>query len=198
MTILAYTASPRTTPESRKDTGYIVPGTQGDRDGTLPTEGFSGTSKADLHNFLNQDLDYLVIAVPLTSGTTKLIGAQELEILAKSNCFLLNISRGQILDQSALIESLKVGLAAQNVDPVKALTKGVNKGIRGAALDVTDPEPLPEDSELWELENCWVSPHVSAVNPEYWPRAMGVLQENLGRDERGEELVNLVCRKKGY
>lgn len=182
--------------------GYRVPGTEGDVDGTLPSEWFSGTSKADLHNFLSQDLDYLVIALPLTASTTKLIGKEELEILAKSNCFLLNISRGAILDQPALIHSLKAGLEAQQTKEwTEEAKKGGSKGIRGAALDVTDPEPLPRDSELWGLENCWVTPHVSAVNPSYWPRAMGVLEENLGRELEGpggRGLVNLVSRAKGY
>lgn len=199
MTIYAYTASPRDAPESRRDNGYRVPGTEGDVEGTLPEKWFSGTSKSDLHNFLSQDLDYLVIAVPLTAGTTKLIGKEELEILARSNCFLLNISRGQIIDQPALIESLNLGLQSQGkgewTDESK---KGHSKGIRGAALDVTDPEPLPEGHELWALENCWVTPHVSAVNPMYWPRAMGVLEENLRKEKEGTGYVNRVDRVKGY
>ena len=199
MTIYAYTASSRDTPESRRDSGYRVPGTEGDVEGTLPEKWFSGTSKSDLHNFLSQDLDYLVIAVPLTAGTTKLIGKEELEIMARSNCFLLNISRGQIIDQLALIESLKLGLESQGkgewTDQSK---KGHSEGIRGAALDVTDPEPLPEGHELWALENCWVTPHVSAVNPMYWPRAMGVLEENLRKEKEGTGYVNRVDRVKGY
>lgn len=198
MTILAYTAFPRTTPESRRDAGYRVPGTEGDVDGTLPAEWFSGTSIEDLHHFLAQDLDYLIIAVPLTASTTKLIGAPELEVLAKSNCFLLNLSRGQVIDQPALIESLKLGLQAPKCEWTDMLAKGSHNGIRGAALDVTDPEPLPEGHELWRLENCFITPHVSAVNQMYWPRAMGVLEENLGREREGRGLVNLVDRVKGY
>lgn len=199
MSVLAYTASPRNTAESRKDNGYRVPGTEGDVDGTLPSAWFSGTSKEDLHNFLSQDLDYLVIAVPLTAGTTKLIGKEELEILARSNCFLLNISRGQIIDQPALITSLKLGLESQkNGEWTTETKKGSSKGIRGAALDVTDPEPLSEGHELWGIKNCWITPHVSAVNPMYWPRAMGVLEENLRREKDGKGFVNKVDRVKGY
>lgn len=198
MTIIAYTASPRLKPESKRDTHYIPPGIEGDRDGELPSEWFSGTTKSDLHRFLAQDLDYLVISIPLTTATTNLIAEDELEILARSNCFVVNVSRGQIINTPALIESLKKGWEAQEKDATAALEKGVNTGIRGAALDVTEPEPLPSDSELWGLENCFISPHVSAVNPEYWPRALGVLEENIARCREEKDLVNLVCRERGY
>lgn len=65
MDVIAYTASPRNTPESKKDDGYIVPGT-GDPDGTFPSTWYSGTSKEHVHEFLKQDIDLLVVAVPLT------------------------------------------------------------------------------------------------------------------------------------
>ena len=65
MDVIAYTASPRKTPESRRDNGYIVPGT-GDPDGTFPSAWYSGTSKEELHEFLKQGIDLLVIGVPLT------------------------------------------------------------------------------------------------------------------------------------
>lgn len=68
MDVIAYTASPRKTPESKRDDGYIVPGT-GDPDGTLPSAWYSGTGKEDLHNFLKQEIDLLVIGVPLTYVT---------------------------------------------------------------------------------------------------------------------------------
>jgi lactate dehydrogenase-like 2-hydroxyacid dehydrogenase len=65
MDVIAYTASPRKTPESRKDEGYIVPGT-GDPDGSFPSAWYSGTRKDDVHEFLKQEIDLLVVAVPLT------------------------------------------------------------------------------------------------------------------------------------
>jgi lactate dehydrogenase-like 2-hydroxyacid dehydrogenase len=68
MDVVAYTASPRKTPESKKDDGYIVPGT-GDPDGSFPSKWYSGTSKEEVHEFLKQELDLLVIAVPLTYVT---------------------------------------------------------------------------------------------------------------------------------
>lgn len=70
--------------------------------------------------------------------------------------------------------------------------------IRGAALDVTDPEPLPSDHPLWDVENVQISPHISWSGQEYFVRALDVLKMNLERLESGEELVNLFHRRRGY
>ena len=178
-TVLAFTASPRTSPESKKDGGYIVPGT-GDPDGTIPTAWFSGLDKPSLHNFLSQDLDQLVISVPLTKETHHMLSTAEFDILSKKKTFVSNISRGAIIDQPALVSALKDGK------------------IRGAALDVTDPEPLPEDDELWDAPNCIVTPHISGINTSYTTRSLDILRVNLERLRDGEGLINVVNRKRGY
>ncbi|ESZ98927.1 hypothetical protein SBOR_0683 [Sclerotinia borealis F-4128] len=186
MDVIAYTATPRTTPESRKDVGkYIVPNT-GDPDGTLPSAWYSGLDKTSLHNFLSQDIDILLIAVPLTPQTHHFLSAAEFEILgSKTNAFIINIARGGIINHEDLITYLK-----------KPLHEG---GLRGAALDVTDPEPLPEDSELWTLDNVAITPHVSGLGATtYAQRSFAILDENLENIERGRDLINLVDRKKGY
>lgn len=183
MDVIAYTASPRTTPESKKDRGYIVPGT-GDEDGLIPSAWYSGLDKASLHNFLKQDIDILLISVPLTPETTHLLGAEEFAILGKTNAFIANIARGAIVVQDELIKALK--------------KKPEEGGLRGAALDVTDPEPLPEGSELWDLENVAITPHVSGLGTMYASRTFEILERNLGAIERGEKLINVVDKKKGY
>ena len=91
MTVVAYTASPKDTPEKRRDTGYIVPGT-GDPDGSIPTVWYSGTDKASLHRFLGADLDWVVVSVPLTPATKHLLGRDEFKVLSKRNAFVSNIS----------------------------------------------------------------------------------------------------------
>jgi phosphoglycerate dehydrogenase-like enzyme len=179
MTVLAFTASPRPTPESRRDEGYIVAGT-GDPDGIYPSAWYSGTSKADLHNFLSQDLDHLLISLPLTPATTHLLSAPEFAILSKRKCFITNISRGAILNQADLIASLKSG------------------ELGGAALDVADPEPLPKDDPLWEAPNLVITPHISGLGVEYVGRAFEVLEMNLKRREEGKPMVNVVDRSRGY
>ncbi len=183
MDVIAYTASPRKTPESKHDHGYVVPGT-GDLKGDIPSEWYSGLDKASLHNFLKQDIDVLLVSVPLTEQTTHFIGAEEFEILGKRNAFVVNIARGAILKQDDLIAALK-----------KPLEEG---GLRGAALDVTDPEPLPKDSELWDLKNVAITPHVSGLGVAYAERSFQILEQNLERIEKGEALLNVVSRKKGY
>lgn len=184
MDVIAFTASPRPTKESKKDQGFIVPGT-GDPDGSIPSEWYSGLEKPQLHEFLRQDIDILVISVPLTPQTTHLLSKEEFDILGKTrNAFISNISRGQVVNQDDLIEALK--------------RKPEQGGLRGAALDVTDPEPLPEDSELWALPNVIVTPHISGANSAYTERAFQVLEANLSRLEKGEKLINVVHRKRGY
>ncbi|KAL3478931.1 hypothetical protein BJX99DRAFT_223230 [Aspergillus californicus] len=185
MTVHAYTASPRPTPESRRDPHYIVPGT-GDPDGTLPSSWHHGTDKASLHAFLSLGLDHVVVSLPLTPQTTNLLAAEEFAVLAANKTakhlspYLTNISRGKVIDQDALIASLKSG------------------ELRGAALDVTDPEPLPEDHPLWDAPNVQISPHVSALGEEYFLRSFDVVRENWERLKRGEPLVNEYKRGKGY
>ena len=192
MDVIAYTASPRTTPESKHDEGFIVPGT-GDPDGSIPSAWYSGLDKKSLHNFLSQDIDHLLISVPLTKETTHFIAEEEFKILGKHNAFISNISRGQIIKQSALVESLKK--YADN-DPLKRGDGG--GGLRGAALDVTDPEPLPKDDPLWDAPNCIITPHISGLGSAYVDRAFQVLEVNLDRRERGKKMINVVDRKRGY
>lgn len=185
MTVHAYTASPRSTPESRRDTGYIVPGT-GDADGAIPASWHHGADRESIRSFLSLGLDHLVISLPLTPQTTRLLGADEFALLSEKcphrgvKPYITNISRGRVIDQDALIAALKEGQ------------------LSGAALDVTDPEPLPADHPLWDAPNLQLSPHVSSLGNEYFPRAMDILQLNLGRLERGEALVNEFKRRKGY
>ena len=156
-----------------------MPGT-GDPDGSIPVAWYSGTTKADLHTFLAQDLDVLVMSLPLTPATTHLLGAAEFAILARRRAFVINISRGKILDQDALIDALN------------------DEKLRGAALDVTDPEPLPKDAPLWDAKNVIITPHISGLSNKYGERAFDVLFTNLKRRERGEKMFNLVDRKRGY
>ncbi|EED13359.1 2-hydroxyacid dehydrogenase, putative [Talaromyces stipitatus ATCC 10500] len=196
--VYAYTASAHETPESREDRGYIVPGT-GDSDGIFPVEWHHGTSKDDLRRFLRETKpDHVVISLPLTTATYHLFDSEEFEVwsdaLSPSTIssanegekfpprkgFLTNISRGKIVNTDALLTALE------------------KEQIRGAALDVTDPEPLPADHPLWDAKNVQISPHISWSGQEYFVRALDVLKINLEKLERGEELVNLFHRRRGY
>ncbi|KAF2662840.1 hypothetical protein K491DRAFT_584413 [Lophiostoma macrostomum CBS 122681] len=180
--VIAYTASPRKTPESRRDNGFIVPGT-GDPEGSIPSAWYSGLDKKSLHEFLRQEIDLLVLSVPLTKDTQHFLSTDEFELLHKSNpngTYVANISRGGIIDQPALIKALE------------------SKQISGAALDVADPEPLPSDDPLWDAPNVLITPHISGMSTVYAERAFGVLRENLRRRRDGKNFVNQVDRKRGY
>ncbi|KAK3636400.1 hypothetical protein LTR56_014187 [Elasticomyces elasticus] len=182
MDVVAYTATPKDTPEKKKDAGFIVPGT-GDADGSIPSAWYSGLDKESLHHFLRQDIDWLVVSVPLTEQTRHFLSTAEFKALSqdgKSPAFVQNIARGPIIDQPALIEALKDGTLA------------------AAALDVTDPEPLPEDNELWGLPNVTITPHVSGVGSSYTERSFKLFETNLELREKGERLLNVVRRERGY
>lgn len=173
MEVYAFTRTERPTPESRKDSSYCVPGT-GDPNGLIPAKWFHGSSRADIDNFLDQKLDILVVCLPLTQETSGIISSSQFKILSKNKTFLSNVGRGKHVDTEALTEALKTGQ------------------IRGAALDVTDPEPLPSDHSLWEAPNVFITPHNSWHSTMYWPRVLEILGTNLERLDTGRPLVNAV------
>jgi phosphoglycerate dehydrogenase-like enzyme len=123
--------------------------------------------------------DYLVIVLPLTAETRGLIGARELGLMRRG-AYLINVARGAIVQEAALIEALRRGQ------------------LRGAALDVFEQEPLPQDSPLWQMEEVLLTPHVSGAAPDYYDRAMPLFCENLRRFVAGQPLLNLVDKRQGY
>ena len=123
--------------------------------------------------------DFIVVCVPLTPETRHIIGKSELDAMRPS-AVLINVGRGHLIDEKALIRALE------------------KKQIAGAGLDVTYTEPLPKDSPLWRLDNVILSPHISGDMEDYMLRATGVFCENLRRYLDGKKLLNVVDRKKGY
>lgn len=179
MEVFAFTHRARDTPESRRDESYHEPG-MGDEEGVLPSQWFSGNTREAVDEFLSQDLDILVIAMPLTPLTQNMIGAPQFKLMVKKKTFLSNIGRGKIVDTDALMEALDGGL------------------IRGAALDVTEPEPLPKEHPLWRKENVIITPHTSGNSNHYNERVLAILEYNLKRMSKGEALVNRVDKELGY
>ncbi len=133
---------------------------------------------SELLNMLSQS-DFVVIAVPHTGETRSMIGERELRAM-KPTASLINIARGEIVDQDALITALK------------------EKRIRGAALDVFAPEPLSPTSELWELPNVIITPHVSAGAGDSTDSSVALFCENLLHYLSGEPMMNVYDREKGY
>jgi len=128
---------------------------------------------------LLSESDFVVIALPLTPETNRLIGERELKAM-KSTAYLINIGRGEIVDEEILIRALD------------------EKWIAGAGLDVFANEPLSADSRLWELPNVIYSPHVAGGMEDYNLKATELFCENLRRYLDGKKLRNVVNKKWGY
>ena len=128
---------------------------------------------------LLSESDFVVLSLPFTSETSKLIGEEELRTM-KSTAYLINIARGNIVDEEALIRALD------------------EQWIAGAGLDVFATEPLPTDSGLWELPNVIFSPHIAGGVEDYNIRATELFCKNLRHYLSGENLLNVIDKKKGY
>jgi len=131
-----------------------------------------------LHDLLPV-VDWLVIVAPHTPETQGLIGRDELARLRPS-ARLMNLARGALVDERALIAALRAGRLA------------------GAALDVFEDEPLPRSSPLWDLPEVIVTPHTSGLGPRYWERVVEQFTANLRRFLAGEPLTNVVDKRAGY
>ncbi len=130
-------------------------------------------------NQLLSESDYVVVATPLTPETRGLIGEKELRAM-KPSAYIINIARGGIIDEEALIRALE------------------EKRIAGAGLDVVASEPLPPDSSLWDYDNVILSPHVSGGMEDYMVRATDIFCENIKRYLDGKKLLNVIDKKRGY
>jgi|SRR5579859_1832422 len=159
---------------NHRDPGFSLPGV-GDPEGTLPERYYPPDQ---LHALLGES-DVVVITLPLTPATRGLFNEAAFRAM-QPKAFLINIARGPICDEAALVRALEEGW------------------IGGAALDVFDQEPLPADHPLWRLPNVILSPHVTGFTPHYNERAFLIFAENLRRYVAGEPLLNLVDKTRGY
>ena len=123
--------------------------------------------------------DFVVLTIPLTHETRGLIGEKELRAM-KPNAYLINIGRGGTVQTAALVRALQEGWIA------------------GAGLDVVDPDPLPPDSPLWDMENVILTGHYSGLTPHYFERAFAIFLDNLQRYAAGQPLRNVVDKRLGY
>ena len=131
-----------------------------------------------LHEMLGQS-DAVVLAAPYTKQSHHLIDASALAAM-KKDAFLIAVSRGGIVDESALVAALKTGHLA------------------GAGIDVCETEPLGAEAELWNLDKVLITPHLAGSSWQKEQRCVEILVDNLGRFQRGEELRNVVDKRAGY
>jgi phosphoglycerate dehydrogenase-like enzyme len=144
-----------------------------------PAPGISRVVGAERLADVVGEADYLAITAPLTPATQ---GAVSREVIArmKPTAWIVNIARGAIVDEPAMIEALQ------------------QKRLGGAALDVFVTEPLPPESPLWALENVIITPHASGDSPRVGERTLALFAENLRRYKAGEPLLNQVDLEAGY
>lgn len=137
------------------------------------------TSKTGNLDKLLKDSDYVVNCLPLTPHTHHFFDKKKF-LKMKRSAFFINIGRGKTVDEEALIKVLKAGKIA------------------GAGLDVTEEEPLPKSSPLWNLKNVILTPHYSGWTPHYMDRVIEIFCKNLKAYLKGRKMPNLVDKQKGY
>ncbi len=156
------------------DPGYQLPGV-GDPAGDIPTRIYP----TEATRSVVAQCDYVVVTLPLTARTRHFIDESLLREM-KPTAFLVNIGRGEVVNEHDLIKALQRGWIA------------------GAGLDVFETEPLPDDSPLWGMANVILTPHVSGFTTHYDERAVDLFAANLRRYLAGEALINVVDRELGY
>ena len=120
-----------------------------------------------------------MLALPHTPDTKQLIGRRELDRM-KRGAILVNVARGKLIDDEAVVEALRDGR------------------LGGAALDVFAREPLEASSPYWDLPNVIVTPHTAGAMQDYWTPLVALFSENLRRFERGQPLLNVIDKQLGY
>ncbi len=161
-------------PTVRVDAGW-TPAGLGDPDGTIPERFYA----PDERNEMLAQCDYVTVTLPLTEATRGFIGARELGAM-KAHAYLVNVGRGEVVDQSALVEALRAGR------------------IGGAGLDVFERESLEADSPLWAMENAILTPHMSGAFRGYVETCCELFADNLRRFAAGQPLLNQVDPILGY
>jgi len=161
-------------PENIRDEGWCPAGL-GDPEGKIPEKFFGPAQRLAML----AESDYVVVTLPGTTHTEKFIGAEEIAAM-KPHAYIVNIGRGRVIDEAALIAALKA------------------KKIGGAGLDVFEVEPLPSTSELWDIEEAILTPHVSGDFREYFDVACELFADNLARFCAGRPLLNVVDPDAGY
>jgi phosphoglycerate dehydrogenase-like enzyme len=125
------------------------------------------------------EADYVLLCTPVTPATTGIMNAARLSKM-KPDAYLINVARGPLIDESALLDAL------------------LQRRIAGAALDVFNQEPLPADSPFWSLDNILITPHTAAVTDRLWERHYRLIVDNMKRFLGGRPLLNEVDKSRGY
>jgi phosphoglycerate dehydrogenase-like enzyme len=164
---------------ARRATGFEMRVLAVDAEAVPPGEGVEEVWPLSRLNDLCRESDVLTISAPITPGSRGMIGAEQIRAL-KRGAYLLVMSRGNIVNEAALVDALEEGHLA------------------GAGLDVTATEPLPVGDPLWTAPNLVVTPHSSAASALTTELAWSILSENIGHYLHGEPLINVVDKRRGW
>jgi phosphoglycerate dehydrogenase-like enzyme len=164
---------------ARRATGFEMRVLAVDAEAVPAGEGVADVWPLSRLDELCRETDVLVIAAPMTPSSRGMIGPRQIGLL-KRGAHVLQMSRGGIVNEAALVDALEEGRLA------------------GAGLDVTDTEPLPVGDPLWTAPNLIITPHSSAFSKLTFELVWSILSENLGHFVRGEPLVNLVDKRRGW
>jgi phosphoglycerate dehydrogenase-like enzyme len=135
-------------------------------------------AQAEMHEML-PECDYVVVAAPLTPHTRHMLSTPEFNVM-KREAVVMNVGRGPVIDEAALVEALQTGL------------------VRGAALDVFEVEPLPDDSPLWKMDNVLISAHTADHTKDWMIDSVDFFLEQFERWKKGEALKNVIDKHAGY
>jgi phosphoglycerate dehydrogenase-like enzyme len=125
------------------------------------------------------EADVVFVSAPYTQQSERMMGARQFELM-KPNSYFIVVSRGRLYDTDALVKAID------------------SKRLAGAGLDVTNPEPLPPGHALWKFDNVLITPHIAGRSDRVQERRMDLLKENLRRFVKGEPLLNVVDKQRGY
>ncbi|MDQ3809268.1 MAG: D-2-hydroxyacid dehydrogenase, partial [Chloroflexota bacterium] len=164
---------------AHRATGFEMRVLAVDADRVAPGDGVDEVWPLDRLDEVCQASDVLAVAAPITPQSRGMIGAEQIRRMPRGS-YLLAVSRGGIVDETALVDALEEGHLA------------------GAGLDVAATEPLPQGDPLWTARNLILTPHVSASSPLTFDLVWSMLSENIRRFQRGEELINVVDKRRGW
>jgi phosphoglycerate dehydrogenase-like enzyme len=145
----------------------------------VPFPGLNGLARPSELAALLPEADHVALCLPGTAETRRILDADAIARLKPTAC-VYNVGRGSALDQGALVGALRAGR------------------LGGAGLDVTDPEPLPDESPLWDLPNVILGQHSSGHSPWNHDRITDIFADNLARYLAGQPLANVVDKERGY
>ena len=157
-----------------EDDGYVPEGL-GDPKGNY----FHRLYPNEALNAMLKECDFVVVSPPLTAETNQMISTEQFAVM-KPGAFLVNVSRGPVVDTEALIEAARSGK------------------LGGAVLDVFEEEPLPADSPLWDAPNVVITPHIAGISKRNVDALVDLFVINVGRYLKGQELYNLIDPEQGY